>query len=208
MALDARHRVSIYQKLVPILGDDDTNALMTQYPSIEEDELVTKQFLRNPNVTDGALNWNVTAEAFGGDLSADITGDLVIDQADVAELVSGILGTVFGDVNLDGVRNDADCTIATANLGTAGGWARGDVDGDGQITQSDLDVICPSPCNYDFNQDENIDLNDAQLMAQVFVGLVTPEANWLDGDLNGDENADLTDAQILAQFVVTGSCAL
>ncbi len=64
------------------------------------------------------------------------------------------------------------------------------------------------PCNYDFNQDENVDLTDAQLMAQVFVGLVTPEANWLDGDLNRDENADLTDAQILAQFVVTGVCNL
>jgi hypothetical protein len=61
-------------------------------------------------------------------------------------------------------------------------------------------------CNYDFNQDENVDLTDAQLMAQVFVGLVTPEANWLSGDLNGDENADLTDAQVLAQFVVTGTC--
>ena len=46
MALDARHRASIYQKLVPLLGDDDTNALITQYPSIEADELVTKQFLR------------------------------------------------------------------------------------------------------------------------------------------------------------------
>ncbi len=46
MALDAQHRSSIYQKLLPILGDDDTNALMTQYPSIEADELVTKQFLR------------------------------------------------------------------------------------------------------------------------------------------------------------------
>jgi hypothetical protein len=45
-------------------------------------------------------------------------------------------------------------------------------------------------------------------MAQVFVGLVTPEANWLSGDLNGDENADLTDAQVLAQFVVTGTCGL
>jgi len=63
-------------------------------------------------------------------------------------------------------------------------------------------------CNYDFNQDENVDLNDAQLMAQVFVGLVTPEADWLSGDLNGDENADLTDAQILAQFVVLGTCSL
>jgi hypothetical protein len=40
------------------------------------------------------------------------------------------------------------------------------------------------------------------------VGLLTPEANWLDGDLNGDENADLTDAQILAAFVVSGNCNL
>ncbi len=65
-----------------------------------------------------------------------------------------------------------------------------------------------SACDYDFNQDENIDLTDAQQMAQVFVGLLTPEANWLDGDLNGDENADLTDAQLLAAYVVTGVCGV
>ncbi len=63
-------------------------------------------------------------------------------------------------------------------------------------------------CDYDFNQDENVDLLDAQQMAQVFVGLITPGAGWLDGDLNGDENADLTDAQILAAFVVSGNCNL
>ncbi len=194
----------------PIGATGGPGATITDANTINAADIdyVTKQFLRNANVTDGALNWNVTAEAVGADLSADITGDLVINQADVTELVTGILGTVFGDVNLDGVRNEADCDIATANLNTAGGWARGDVNGDGQITQADLDVICPSPCNYDFNQDENIDLLDAQQMAQVFVGLITPEANWLDGDLNGDENADLTDAQILAAFVVSGSCNL
>ena len=43
-------------------------------------------------------------------------------------------------------------------------------------------------------------------MAQVFVGLLTREPHWLDGDLNGDENADLTDAQQLAVYVVTGTC--
>ncbi len=65
----------------------------------------------------------------------------------------------------------------------------------------------PGPtCEYDFNRDENIDLTDAQQMAQVFVGLLTADPAWLDGDLNGDENADLTDAQILASFVVTGVC--
>ncbi len=63
-------------------------------------------------------------------------------------------------------------------------------------------------CDYDFNQDENVDLLDAQQMAQVFVGTLTPGAGWLDGDINGDENADLTDAQLLAQFVVTGNCPL
>ena len=46
MALDARHRSSIYGKPVPVLGEEDANALMTEFPSVETDELVTKQFLR------------------------------------------------------------------------------------------------------------------------------------------------------------------
>ena len=46
MALDARSRSSIYQKLVPTLGEHDANVLMSEFPSVEADELVTKQFLR------------------------------------------------------------------------------------------------------------------------------------------------------------------
>ena len=46
MALDARTRSSIYQNLTPILGEHDANELMSQFPSIEADELVTKDFLR------------------------------------------------------------------------------------------------------------------------------------------------------------------
>lgn len=46
MALDARTRSSIYTKLVDVLGDNDANALMSEFPSVEADELVTKQFLR------------------------------------------------------------------------------------------------------------------------------------------------------------------
>lgn len=46
MALDAAHRSSIYQKLLPVLGDDDANALMSEFPSVEAAELVTKDFLR------------------------------------------------------------------------------------------------------------------------------------------------------------------
>jgi hypothetical protein len=61
-------------------------------------------------------------------------------------------------------------------------------------------------CSYDFNQDENTDLVDAQNMAQVVVGLLVANPAWLDGDFNGDENFDLTDAQQVAQAVVTGTC--
>ncbi len=45
MALDARSRSSIYQNLVPILGEHDANVLMSEFPSVEAEELVTKQFL-------------------------------------------------------------------------------------------------------------------------------------------------------------------
>ncbi len=76
------------------------------------------------------------------------------------------------------------------------------------VLPTDAPECGANPCNYDYNQDENVDLTDAQQMAQVFVGLLSAEANWLDGDLNGDENADLTDAQILATFVVSGVCPI
>ena len=45
MALDAAHRASIYGKLRPLLGDEDANVLMSEFPSVEAQELVTKDFL-------------------------------------------------------------------------------------------------------------------------------------------------------------------
>ncbi|HEU5085782.1 MAG TPA: hypothetical protein VFU14_20740, partial [Acidimicrobiales bacterium] len=46
MALDARTRSSIYDSLAPLIGEHNANALMSEFPSVEADELVTKQFLR------------------------------------------------------------------------------------------------------------------------------------------------------------------
>jgi hypothetical protein len=66
----------------------------------------------------------------------------------------------------------------------------------------------PPACEYDYNQDENIDLTDAQQMAQVAAGIITADPSWLSGDLNRDENADLTDAQMLAAYVVSGVCGV
>lgn len=57
-------------------------------------------------------------------------------------------------------------------------------------------------CDLDFNRDENQDLLDAQQLAQVVVGLLSPEPTWLEGDINRDENVDLADAQLLARVVI------
>ena len=46
MTIDAAHRASIYQKLRPILGDEDANVLMSQFPAVEADILVTRDHLR------------------------------------------------------------------------------------------------------------------------------------------------------------------
>lgn len=46
MALDARSRASIDEALLPVIGEENANKLMSEFPSIEADELVTKQFLR------------------------------------------------------------------------------------------------------------------------------------------------------------------
>ncbi|MBX3378232.1 MAG: hypothetical protein KF678_14655 [Phycisphaeraceae bacterium] len=51
---------------------------------------VAAQFIGNPFVLDGAANWNNTSEAVGFDLSADMTGDLIVDQADLNAINAAI----------------------------------------------------------------------------------------------------------------------
>jgi len=115
------------------------------------------------------------------------------------------------EININGAVNPT-YTISTVSGGNVGTFDCVVTAGCASATSAPAIVTaanCPqNPCDYDFNRDENVDLLDAQQMAQVFVGLLTPGANWLDGDLNGDENADLTDAQLLAAFVVTGNCGV
>ena len=85
-------------------------------------------------------DWSVVTEAQNMDLSADMNGDLVVDLNDVCFIVNTVLGTDFGDVNLDGVVNAADIAIINANFGQPGGWAQGDVNGDGIVNAADLAI--------------------------------------------------------------------
>ena len=62
MTIDAAHRASIYEKLRPILGDEDANILMSEFPSVEAHELVTKDFLRAElALTSGGLREEIGA---------------------------------------------------------------------------------------------------------------------------------------------------
>jgi hypothetical protein len=125
------------------VSDPDTNPLTTNNNIIDgyDIDYVYAQFKRNPAVTDNEATWSDINEAPSFDLSADINGDLVVNQADVDELVLVILQTSYGDVNLDGVVDAADLSIAQGNLGQPGGWADGDINGDGLVTQADIDII-------------------------------------------------------------------
>jgi hypothetical protein len=87
------------------------------------------------------MNWKNLDDAVYMDLTCDLNGDLKVDIEDIRILIEDILGTQFGNINLDGVVDATDLAIATAHLGQQGGWAQGDMDGDGWITQCDLDII-------------------------------------------------------------------
>jgi cytochrome c peroxidase len=95
-------------------------------------------------------------------------------------------------------------------------WMIADAGGSGGFAFSNVARIpffcgtmgCPAPCDYDFNQDQNTDLTDAQQLAAVVAGIITPNASWLSGDVNGDENVDITDAQLIANYSVNGTCSI
>ena len=46
MPLSQKHRSTIYQRLEPILGEEEAEALLSQFPAHELDELATKEFIR------------------------------------------------------------------------------------------------------------------------------------------------------------------
>ena len=46
MALSTRHRAAIYAAFNTIMGEEEANALLSEFPAAEHDELVTRGHLR------------------------------------------------------------------------------------------------------------------------------------------------------------------
>jgi hypothetical protein len=104
-------------------------------------DYIFAQFKSNTRITDGAANWSNVAEAVFFDLSADVDGNLIVNQADADMVVQKYLNTSYGDTNLDAIVNAADIATITANIGTTPAtWARGNVDGNAVIDAADLAI--------------------------------------------------------------------
>lgn len=89
MTLSQQHRSTIYQQLVPIFGPDEAEAFMAEFPATENDELVTKQFLRaelaEVRGEMATLRGELRSEmaALGGELQTDMAtlrGDLFTEM--------------------------------------------------------------------------------------------------------------------------------
>ncbi len=92
------------------------------------------------NATDIDLLY-VEVHATTPDPAFDLTGDSLVTQADVDELVINILGTQYGDANLDGRVSLLDLDILGQNFGQTIGWSGGDFSGDGSVSLIDLDFL-------------------------------------------------------------------
>ncbi len=136
-------------------------------------DYVFAQFVGLDVDSSGGVEWANLDEAVFADLSADMTGDLVINQSDVDELVEVILETAYGDSNLDGVVNLADLQILGDNWqSSAAGWATADFTGDGVVNLADLQILGD---NWGFGVVPDLSFDEAL----AGVGLAIPEPTSL-----------------------------
>jgi len=158
-----------------------------------------------PHGWDGAVNcadidyvyknfgtWSNLNEAAKIDLSCDMNGDLIVNQADVDELVQVILGTSYGDADLDGDVDAADLAICQANQGQTGGWCAGDFSGNGTVGPEDLAYFQSGPV-ADFDGDGDVDLSDFSVFQGCFNGPNRQPSCAEDADFDDDQDVDLTD---------------
>jgi hypothetical protein len=90
--------------------------------------------------------------------------DNVLNNADVDELVLNVLGTSYGDLDLDGDVDGNDLDTLWSNKGQTGqfGWATGDINGDTLVDDSDFGVLLANLPGLagDYNGDGSVDAAD------------------------------------------------
>ena len=102
----------------------------------------------------------LTAEIMAGNSppELDLNGDGMVDGQDREILIFDLLGSTFGDANLNGVFNSRDLVLLFQAGGYQdgipgnAGWASGDWDGDGDFSSEDL-LLAARRGNYTADRD-------------------------------------------------------
>jgi hypothetical protein len=99
----------------------------------------------------------------------DLNSDGQIDSSDMDTLVLDILGTEYGDSNLDGLVNIADYVNLKNHWGEMTGWSDGDFSGDGQVGIADYVLLKNS-----FGADNTATAYAPEPATSVLIALLAP----------------------------------
>ncbi|QDU70383.1 hypothetical protein [Mucisphaera calidilacus] len=87
-----------------------------------------------------AADIDTLVAGFGG-VAFDVTGDRQTDASDLERLVTDLIGTSFGDANLDHHVDLLDLSSLASSFGDSAGWADGDFNADGTVDLLDLSLL-------------------------------------------------------------------
>ncbi|MEE8453029.1 MAG: hypothetical protein V3R99_13975, partial [Thermoguttaceae bacterium] len=128
----------------------------------------------------GDADLNRVLSRFGEENVGDIDHNGVVEQADLDLLLANMGSVIAADVTSDGVVDQADVAFIIANFGAGGD---GDFDGDGTVGDADLSVVLSALGQVnvgDVNHDGVVNETDRDLTA-ANMGNVIPEDVTRDG---------------------------
>lgn len=112
MALSQKHRAALFERFLPSLGDELTDAFLAEFPLHEGDELVTRAYFEAEMATFRA---GVRAEM--AELRADLLARMAELRAELLAQMADLRTEVFGE--LAGVRTEmAELRTEMAELRT------------------------------------------------------------------------------------------
>jgi hypothetical protein len=87
-----------------------------------------------------------------GNPAYDLNGDSLANQDDVNHFIANIIGSRYGDSDLDGDLDGSDFDAWRMRPGYSGAgtgkWASGDFDGDGDVDSTDFDIWRTRPTSW------------------------------------------------------------
>ena len=147
--LELRTMLSASQPLVPAVDDVQTSNVDVLTTSADDangqvaSPLTTVAGDFNADNIIDAIDIDMLCAAMGNHVESgfDLTADGLVDKQDMDMLIHDIIGTEYGDANLNGFVSTNDLRYLFNNLfSSSGGWAAGDFSCDGIVDGADFIV--------------------------------------------------------------------